>query len=254
MQAGRAKWRRLKAAAVLAAVALSVTQLAVSPVRAQTPISGFSGVGGPNSKKPIDIESDRLEVDDKTHVAIFIGNVSATQGDYNLRAPRLEVTYEKAPETAPQGQGSAQLKAVKPTKVATTDASADPVSSGQIKLIHACGGKVVLTSKKDEQEVTADDAIYDVKGQKITMTGKEVILTQKQDVVKGKQLDIDLATGRATLVPEKGRVKAIFTQDTTSGVIAAGPSSGTPKKDKDPGAEARKPPSGAGAGWQAQSR
>ncbi len=94
---------------------------------------------------------------------------------------------------------------------------ADPLSSGQIKLIHATGGKVVVISKKDEQEVTGDDAIYDVKGQKIIMTGKEVILTQKKNVVKGKQLDIDLATGRATVIPEKGRVQAIFTQEMRKG-------------------------------------
>ena len=89
--------RRQGTAVMLAAVAL----LALSGgARAQTPGSGFSSLGGSNSKKPIDIESDRLEVDDQKHVAIFTGNVSATQGDYNLRAPRLEVTYDKAAEAA----------------------------------------------------------------------------------------------------------------------------------------------------------
>ncbi len=78
---------------------------------AQAP-AGFSGISGSNSKKPIDIDSDRLEVDDKKQTAIFIGNVSATQGDYNLRSPRLEVTYEHsaAAGSAPAGQGKAPRK------------------------------------------------------------------------------------------------------------------------------------------------
>ena len=76
-------------------------------ITGSNPCLGFNGLGGANSKKPIDIESDRLEVDDKKHVAIFSGNVSATQGDYNLRAPRLEVTYDKSADAAPQEHSGA---------------------------------------------------------------------------------------------------------------------------------------------------
>ncbi|HWJ20575.1 MAG TPA: LptA/OstA family protein [Geobacterales bacterium] len=217
---------------------------------AQTPGSGFSSLGGSNSKKPIDIESDRLEVDDQKHVAIFSGNVSATQGDHNLRAPRLEVTYDKTAEAAPQDQGGA--KAAKPIRPANTNAnsSADPLSSGQIKFIHASGGKVVVTSKVDDQEATGDDVIYDVKGQKITMTGKEVVLTQKKSVVKGRQIDIDLATGRATVIPEHGRVRAILTQDDAKGSMSTNPLTGARKKDTDSAAEAPKSSSGVNGPMQ----
>ncbi len=239
-----------------AAVILIAVALLACPGRApaQAPGSGFSGLGGSNAKKPIDIESDRLEVDDQKHVAIFTGNVSATQGDYNLRAPRLEVTYDKAAEAAPQEQSGAQaLKNVKTTKPASAnaDAPADPLSSGQIKFIHATGGKVVVFSKVDDEEATGEDVIYDVKAQKITMTGKEVILTQKKSVVKGKQIDIDLATGRATVIPEHGRVRAILTQDDAKGPVSFNPLTGAKKKDADPAAEAPKPSSGSS--WPAQS-
>ena len=91
---------RKAAAAVLVAVALLALPGAST---GSNPQSGFSSLGGANSKKPIDIESDRLEVDDQKHVAIFTGNVSAMQGDYNLRAPRLEVTYDKTAEASPSG-------------------------------------------------------------------------------------------------------------------------------------------------------
>ncbi len=237
-------WRWKAAAMLMAGTLLPLPGRAL----AQTPGAGFSSVGGANSKKPVDIESDRLEVDDKTHVAIFSGNVSATQGDFNLRAPRLEVTYEKAAEATPPEQGGAQAsKSAKPVKPAsanaTGDASADPLSNGQIKSIHATGGKVVVINKLDEEEATGDDVVYDVKGQKITMTGKEVILTQKKNVVKGKQIDIDLATGRATVIPEHGRVRAILTQDDAK-AMSQSPLTGPKKKDADPSAEAPKPSAG----------
>jgi lipopolysaccharide export system protein LptA len=238
--------RQAEAAAVLMAVALLALP---GQSAAQTPVSGFNGLGGANSKKPIDIESDRLEVDDKKHVAIFSGNVSATQGDYNLRAPRLEVTYDKTPQE--QSGAQAVPKAAKTTKPASTnaDAPADPLSSGQIRFVHATGGKVIVTSKVDEEEATGDDVMYDVKGQKITMTGKEVILTQKKSVVKGKQIEIDLATGRATVIPEHGRVRAILTQEDAKSAV--NPLTGAKKKDADPAAEAQKP--SAGSSWQTQN-
>jgi lipopolysaccharide export system protein LptA len=241
-QGGKLRRQAEAAAVLMAVVLLALPGQSV----AQAPVSGFNGLGGANSKKPIDIESDRLEVDDKKNVAIFSGNVSATQGDYNLRAPRLEVTYDKSADGA---QGAP--KAAKTTKAASTnaDAPADPLSSGQIKFVHATGGKVIVTSKIDEEEATGDDVMYDVKGQKIVMTGKEVILTQKKSVVKGKQIEIDLATGRATVIPEHGRVRAILTQDDAKGVI--NPLTGAKKRDTDSAAEAQKPSSGSG--WQTQN-
>ncbi len=247
---GKVKRQAMLAAAFLVSVALLA---APEPLPAQTPLTGFTSVGGANSKKPIDIESDRLEVDDKTHVAIFTGNVTAVQGDYTLRAPRLEVTYDKAAEAGAQEQGGAQtpktVKVAKPVN-ASADASTDPLSSSQIKFVHATGGKVVVVSKVDEQEATGDDIIYDVKGQKITMTGKDVILTQKKNVVKGKEMDIDLATGRATVIPQHGRVQAILAQDDVKGATSGNPLTGAKKKNSHPAAEALKPPSGAN--WQTQ--
>jgi lipopolysaccharide export system protein LptA len=232
----------MSAAVAVAAIAF------FAPARAQAPVTGFSGISsGDNAKKPINIESDRLEVDDKKHVAIFVGNVSATQGDFNLRAPRIEVTYEKQE----QADGQNQTAPRKPAKPAGAAAS-DPISSGQIKSIHATGGKVVVTSAKDEQEATGDDAVYDVKGQKIVMTGKEVILTQKNNVVKGRQLNVDLATGTATVVPEKGRVQAVFTQEGSKGGATFNPFGATKNKEAAHPAEAQKPAEEK-AGWKPNS-
>jgi lipopolysaccharide export system protein LptA len=252
----RHRWaynRRLPPRTLLAGVAVIVLlSFAVSSGFTQTPATGFSGITGDNSKKPIDIESDRLEVDDKRHLAIFIGNVSATQGDYNLRSRQLEVTYENASQASSQDQAPAKgaKPAKQPAKPADPNAAADPLTSGQIKFIHATGGKVLIICKKDEQEATGDEAFYDVKGQKITMTGDEVILTQKKNIVKGKKLLIDLASGRAT-VDTDGRVRAVFEQQAAGKGNAADPSS--PKKKDDAPKEPPKPVTPS-SGWQPQIR
>jgi len=215
------------------AVLAAALALSFSASWAQSPIGAFGGLSGDASKKPIDIESDRLEVDDKNHTAVFIGNVSATQGDNNLKAPRLEVFYENAgqQQTADKSaQTSKAAKSAKPAKASGAGAGAgapgDPLSSSQIKRIHAVGGNVVVTSTKDHQEATGDDAIYDVKAQQITLTGKEVVLTQNKNKVKGTKLVIDLATGKATVLNEEPgsgaaasgktqrRIRAVFQQET----------------------------------------
>ena len=251
-----------RAAMLWAALALSF-----SAVWGQSQIGSFGGLSGANSKKPIDIESDRLEVDDKNHTAVFIGNVSATQGDNNLKAPRLEVFYENAGQQQPADKRG---QAAKPVKSA--GAAGDPVSNGQIKRIHAMGGKVVVISTKDQQEATGDDAIYDVKAQLITMTGKEVVLTQNKNKVKGTKLVIDLTTGKATVMDEERgsgaaagktqhRIRAVFQQETGKDGKPLNPFNATKPKGAaatQPATSSQKaapPPQAApSSGWQVQSR
>jgi lipopolysaccharide export system protein LptA len=242
---------------------------------AQAPIGGFSGLSSGDSKKPIDIESDRLEVDDKKHTAIFVGNVSATQGDNNLKAPRLEVFYESANQSQGAGKGGQASKTAKPVKNTTAAASGDPMASGQIRVIHASGGNVVVTSTKDRQEATGDDAVYDVKAQQITLTGKEVVISQGLNKVKGTKLVIDLAKGTADFVNSeqapgaaaagKPRIRAIFQQETGADGKLINPlsapraiPSSEPKKNTQPAKKAppAKPATAPAPApeWQAQSR
>jgi lipopolysaccharide export system protein LptA len=234
------------------------------PADAQVPATGFTGLSGDNAKKPIDIESDRLEVDDKKQLAIFIGNVSATQGDYNVRAPRLEVTYEHSPAAKTNGQGAPAPAPQKPAKTANSaDAAAsDPMSSGQISFIRATGGSVLVTSAKDEQTATGEDALYDVKGQKITMTGKKVTLSQHLNVVQGTKLVIFLDTGQAIIDPDEnresapkhGRVTALLhPQKNAKGDSQENPITGVKKKPKTPDKAATAAPA-ASSGWKTQSQ
>jgi lipopolysaccharide export system protein LptA len=234
---------------------------------AQTPTGGFSGISsGTDSKKPIDIESDRLEVDDKAHKAIFIGNVSATQGASNLKSPRLEVFYADANQPQAAENNAQVSRAAKPVKTASASASSDPVASGQIKRIHAMGGKVVMTNSRDHQEATGDDAIYEVKAQLITMTGKEVILTQGKNKVKGVKLVIDLAAGTYIVDPGERGSRAPKGDKPTRVIATFQPQSGADGKIVMPGqlnaapsqpAHSAAPPkqdAAPGPSWQTQSR
>lgn len=136
-----------------------------------------------DAKKPVDIQADWLEVDDKKQVATLRGNVIAKQGDYTIRAKELIINYI----------GPQQKKAAAQT-VATggKDASAD------IKYIEA-KGNVSVTSARDTQSAKANNAHFDVKAQTITMFD-DVVVSKDKNVIKGERLLIELALGKSTFL------------------------------------------------------
>jgi lipopolysaccharide export system protein LptA len=151
--------KALVASSIVLGVSVCLSGAASAPARAQTPGSGLATSYSANADKPIDIEADVLEVDDKKKVAVFKGNVSATQGDFNLRASEIEVTYTDSNKAA----GAAKPQPVK-------EAAASPVpGAGSIKQINA-KGKVLVTGK-DNQTATSDWAIFEVEKQLITLGG-----------------------------------------------------------------------------------
>ena len=150
---------------------------------AQSPTTGLAAGYSSNAGKPIDIEADLLEVDDKKKVAVFKGNVSATQGDFNIRASELLVTYTDTAKTAGTN---------KPPPVKEVAASPLPGGNGSIKQIDA-KGKVLVTAK-DNQTATSDWAIFEVEKQLVTLGG-EVVVSRGTDTIKANRLVIDVATG-----------------------------------------------------------
>lgn len=172
----------------------------------QAPGGGLAASYTANADKPVDIESDSLEVDDKKKIATFKGNVSATQGDFNLRAKEIQVTYTDSKKNG--------------TKKATaSNAPTSPIpggGAGDIQQIDARGK--VLMNAKDGQTATSDWAVFEVKKQVVTIGG-DVVLTQGTSTIKGSKMVIDLTTGLTRLetgddktvgIPT-GRIKAIFT-------------------------------------------
>lgn len=188
---------------------------------------------------PIDVEADRLDVDDRSKAAIFKGDVRAVQGNFVVRTAALTAHYTGQAGLAAQMNASAAKQ------------------PAQLTLIEA-RGKVIVTSKNG-QDATGDWANFDVKANKVTVGG-DVVLTQGKNVVRGTRLVIDMATGKSVMHNDPGAAwsaKAAPAGDNKKGYVVQGPLSGgrpsaifypKQKKARAPKGAATKSPSTSG-GW-----
>lgn len=119
-----------------------------------------------DSNAPVDVEADRIEVQDRADRAMFVGNVRVQQAGMTLTSARLTVAYAN-------GAGSGI----------------------EIERLDATGGVVVT---KADQTARGNVAIYDLPKKIITMVGG-VSLTQGTSRVNGGRLVIDLNTGRSVV-------------------------------------------------------
>jgi len=160
--------------------------LIATPAWPQSAVSPAQKLATEERKKdleaPIEIDADRLEVRQKEQIAVFDGNVTARQGRLRLKADRLEVHYQPKAED----QTAAAL-------------------DGNISRLDAVG-HVFLSSPTETAE--GERGVYDVRKRVVTLEGK-VVLTRGKNVLRGRKLVVDLASGVSRL-ESPGRVKGIF--------------------------------------------
>lgn len=175
----------------LLALPLSVVMpLSVSAAQAQQAAVPFNGLKLSDSKEPVAIDAEKLEMRDKDGVAIFTGNVSVKQGDIMLRAGRMQVFYNKsksgdeAPKNGIGGLSGAGLGA------------------GGIEKLEV-DGKVYL--KSGTQVATGDAGVYDAKSQTMVLTGEKVVLSDGDNIATGCKLTANTQTGKAFLESCKGQ-------------------------------------------------
>lgn len=156
----------------------------LTPAAAQTPGNGLATNYNANAGKPIDIEADGLEVDDKKKIAVFKGNVSATQGDFNLKAKEIQVLYA-ATKKEPGKDGA--------LSTASTNSVLPGGGGADITQIDA-KGKVLITTK-DDQTATSEWAVFEVKKQLVTLGG-DVVISRGPNTLKGNKVVIDLVSGQ----------------------------------------------------------
>ncbi len=159
-----------------AALAIAIL-LASTMARAQDFADAFSGFSS-QSTDLIQIEADTLEIRDGEKMAVYSGNVSVRQGDTQLKTASLRIFY---------------------TGKAT---SSTPGSS--VDKIEANGG-VVISAKG--QSATGDKAVFEMAREIITLTGN-VVLSDKDNVLRGKRLVVNMRTKKAKM--EGGRVQTIL--------------------------------------------
>lgn len=157
----------------------------------QTPTSNGTrpqiGLGG-DPKQPIDIKSQRFDIDDMALTAAFTGGVIALQGDTQLRSSQLHVTYESKTGvnmSTPASTGGLP-KVVMP--------GADTSGTELTKL--SAREAVVMTST--DRRVIADSADFDVKADSALLQGN-VEVTQGRNVLRGGRLAVDRKHGRSRL-------------------------------------------------------
>lgn len=191
---------------------------------------------------PIDIQSERLDVNDQTKIALFAGGVRATQNGATLSSPDLTVTYSGQapglPAVADPKTAAAAAPAGKVTSIVAggpvtmTQASGDTASSERAEFDAEAGkalllGQVVLSQAPD-RKATSDRAELNQRADTILLTGS-VILTQGQNLVRGQRLYSDRKAGR-TLVSSpsadggNNRIAARFVRGDTAALVSTRPS------------------------------
>lgn len=155
-----------------------------------------------SSDQPIQIESNKLEIHDQEHTALFTGDVKVVQGTTTLQAGKMTVYYkDKAKQPA---TGGAAAPAAQPAQTAAEQSNSLASGSADIDKILVTD-KVYLTS--GTQTATADDGNFDMTSQVFILTGKKVVLTDGPNVFTGCQLTVHMATGQAELESCGGRVQ-----------------------------------------------
>ena len=201
----------------LAAAVIVGLALASGAAQAQATLGGKH-----DSKAPIEITADSLEVEQDKQLATFRGSVNAIQAEIRLRADTLVVHYRQKDQTP----ANAKAGAAKPTTATTAGGGSDPFTSGAISHIDAIG-HVVVTSPTETAE--GDSGFYDVDKQLIELEGDNVILTRCQDVLKGKKAVMHLDTGESTLDTAPGqRVYGLFIPQQNGTAPPSGPQPACP--------------------------
>ncbi len=131
------------------------------------------------NRGPVEVISDRLEVDDLAQTLVFIGHAVATQDDVTIHGDRLTVKYTGEKREIEQVVAEGAVRILQGTRVAV----------GERAVLYHLEERIVLTGSPEVR-----DGDNFVKGQEIT-----VYLNDKRSVV----------TGGAG-----GRVKAVFTPKT----------------------------------------
>jgi lipopolysaccharide export system protein LptA len=138
--------------------------LAGTTALAQSQQEPVSALKGHDSNAPVDVNADRIVVQDRADRAMLVGNVHVRQAELTLDTQRLTVAYS---------------------------------SNGgvQIRRLDAAGG---VTVHSPSETAKGDFGIYDLDRKLITLIGN-VQLNRQQNQVNGARLVIDLDSGRAVI-------------------------------------------------------
>ncbi len=198
-----------------------------------------------NSKDPINITSNRLDVNDGAKTATFTGAVKAMQGASWLTSPELEVTYEgsaaavaeskteavpgqNGPGQSGPGQGGKVKRVVAKNPVVLSqgegqEASSQSADFDALQQKAVLEGDVVMSEAPDKR-ATGDRAEIDQAAGTVLLTGTSVVLVQGTNELRGRRLFFNQTDGKMQLTGSgnggNSRIKAKFSEG--SGKAATG--------------------------------
>ena len=126
------------------------------------------GFGFTASGAPINIDSDRLEADQKTNTITYKGNVIAKQEDVTLYANMLVIVYD--PDTK-------KLKEI--------------VATGNVKVVQL------------DRRATGQKAIFDQDKNKVVLDG-DAVVREGTNVIRGERITFYVEEERSVVEPGKG--------------------------------------------------
>lgn len=135
----------------------------------------FKGIG--NNDEPIQIEAEEVEIVNDVYRATLKVNVVVTQGDTVLQAKKVEIFY------LPENQ-----------RKQTSTGIREIIASGAVAI------------KSGENHATGDKLEINFLTETAILSGKEIILSQGLNAVKGCELTVELTTGNS----EFGGCRTIF--------------------------------------------
>jgi lipopolysaccharide transport protein LptA len=166
--------------------------------------SALGGATGKDARLPIDMRADKLDFDDTAKLAIFSGGVTAVQGESQLSAKALRVTYEgraDAPGLSPMLPGAP--KAAVPALPAAGSVDVGGQATRLSKL--QASGQIVITQGPDRR-ITAETMDIDVPADTAVFAGPAVEVQQGRNRLTGRRLEIDRKAGKSRLSsPAEGR-------------------------------------------------
>ena len=131
----------------------------------------------PGTNPSVTVEAESLKLNEVDRIAVFRGEVLATQGALTLRSAEMRVRY--------------------------SDSSAAGADGPEIERIDAVGGVVILLNG---DEIRGEEATYDLVAQTFEATGN-VVLLRDGNRVRGQRFFANLETGESEIV---GRVTVEF--------------------------------------------
>lgn len=215
-QMGKSSLRSIVAIACLSlAVAANAETPSATPGNAQAQPEKANSVNHEaekyDTKLPVEISADNLEVFQHENKAIFKGNVIAVQGKIRLQADTMIIHYKQNGQQNGQSSGQNQgQQAEQQAQAAPVIAKSASKPSGEkggemgaITLIEVEGNVFMATP---EESAKGDKGNYHVPEKMLHLTGDNVILTRDKNILRGTDLVYNLETGHSVLTNKGSRV------------------------------------------------